>query len=167
MEMIVEKAIRGCAHRLIEPVASLLPQMARGGAKNNGPAPPIDRLGIGPYNWNTECLRGDVEAYGWATSYPQALGLAASFRYCCWCHQKRSMTCSRVCQTNHVFSLACFSPRSSLQNDSLCVCFPCSWLPPCGYGLTSLQKNTNTTVCLCPPLNIFRRRDIKRSTGTC
>ncbi|XP_063168210.1 xylan 1,4-beta-xylosidase-like [Candoia aspera] len=54
-------------------------QMARGGAEDNGPAPPIDRLGIGPYNWNTECLRGDAEAPGWATSFPQALGLAASF----------------------------------------------------------------------------------------
>ncbi|XP_069478717.1 uncharacterized protein [Ambystoma mexicanum] len=54
-------------------------QMARGGVKKNGPAPPIERLGIKPYSWNTECLRGDVEAPGWATSFPQALGLAASF----------------------------------------------------------------------------------------
>lgn len=54
-------------------------QMARGGARENGPAPPIKRLGIKPYSWNTECLRGDVEAPGWATSFPQALGLAASF----------------------------------------------------------------------------------------
>ncbi|XP_062996259.1 uncharacterized protein LOC134408101 [Elgaria multicarinata webbii] len=54
-------------------------QMARGGSNGNAPAPPIKRLGIGPYSWNTECLRGDVEAHGWATSYPQALGLAASF----------------------------------------------------------------------------------------
>nr|XP_008119646.1 PREDICTED: probable beta-D-xylosidase 2 [Anolis carolinensis] len=54
-------------------------QMARGGAGPNGPAPPIERLGIGPFNWNTECLRGDVEAPGWATAFPQALGLAASF----------------------------------------------------------------------------------------
>ncbi|XP_042295708.1 probable beta-D-xylosidase 5 [Sceloporus undulatus] len=54
-------------------------QMARGGAGPNGPAPPIKRLGIGPYNWNTECLRGDVEAPAWATAFPQALGLAASF----------------------------------------------------------------------------------------
>ncbi|XP_013917612.1 PREDICTED: xylan 1,4-beta-xylosidase-like, partial [Thamnophis sirtalis] len=54
-------------------------QMARGGALSNGPAPPIAHLGIGPYQWNTECLRGDAEAPGWATSFPQALGLAASF----------------------------------------------------------------------------------------
>ena len=53
-------------------------QLARGGAGPNGPSPPIHRLGIGPYNWNTECLRGDVMA-GNATSFPQALGLAASF----------------------------------------------------------------------------------------
>lgn len=50
----------------------------------NGPAPPIPRLGIGPYNWNTECLRGDAEAPGWATAFPQALGLAAAFRYQHW-----------------------------------------------------------------------------------
>ncbi|XP_022099649.1 probable beta-D-xylosidase 2 [Acanthaster planci] len=53
-------------------------QMARGGSGPNGPAPPIPRLGIGPYDWDTECLRGDVEA-GNATSFPQALGLAATF----------------------------------------------------------------------------------------
>ena len=55
-------------------------QLARGGAGPNGPSPPIPRLGIGPYNWNTECLRGDFGA-GNATSFPQALGLAASFRW--------------------------------------------------------------------------------------
>ena len=55
-------------------------QLAKGGAgKFGGPAPPIKRLGIGPYSWNTECLRGDAKA-GNATSYPQAIGLAASFR---------------------------------------------------------------------------------------
>ncbi|XP_072276006.1 uncharacterized protein [Pyxicephalus adspersus] len=54
-------------------------QMARGGALKNGPAPAIPRLGVKPHAWNTECLRGDVQAPGWATSYPQALGLAASF----------------------------------------------------------------------------------------
>ncbi|XP_067675105.1 uncharacterized protein [Haliotis asinina] len=54
-------------------------QMARGGAgSSGGPAPAIPRLGIGPYSWNTECLRGDVQA-GNATSFPQAIGLAASF----------------------------------------------------------------------------------------
>ena len=55
-------------------------QMARGGSGPNGPSPPIPRLNIGPYDWDTECLRGDVDA-GNATSFPQALGLAASFRY--------------------------------------------------------------------------------------
>ncbi|XP_075764705.1 uncharacterized protein LOC102460632 isoform X2 [Pelodiscus sinensis] len=60
-------------------LGELVLQMARGGAQHNGPAPPIERLGIKPYNWNTECLRGDAEAPGWATAFPQALGLAASF----------------------------------------------------------------------------------------
>ncbi|XP_077989175.1 uncharacterized protein LOC144443528 [Glandiceps talaboti] len=53
-------------------------QMARGGVLTNGPAPPIDRLGIGPYSWNTECLRGDAKT-GFATSFPQSIGLSASF----------------------------------------------------------------------------------------
>ncbi|XP_035663483.1 probable beta-D-xylosidase 6 [Branchiostoma floridae] len=53
-------------------------QMSRGGAHSNGPAPAIPRLGIQPHQWNTECLRGDPQA-GPATSFPQALGLAATF----------------------------------------------------------------------------------------
>ncbi|XP_067675250.1 uncharacterized protein [Haliotis asinina] len=54
-------------------------QMARrGGGIFGGPAPAIPRLGIKPYSWVTECLRGDVWA-GEATSFPQALGLGASF----------------------------------------------------------------------------------------
>ncbi|XP_076466350.1 uncharacterized protein LOC143297766 isoform X2 [Babylonia areolata] len=54
-------------------------QMARGGhGRDVSPAPPISRLGVGPYSWNTECLRGVVNA-GPATSFPQALGLAATF----------------------------------------------------------------------------------------
>ncbi|XP_027299621.1 uncharacterized protein [Anas platyrhynchos] len=72
-------------HRRLEDLlgrlspAEMVLQVARGGALGNGPAPPIPRLGIAPYNWNTECLRGDAEAPGWATAFPQALGLAAAF----------------------------------------------------------------------------------------
>ena len=55
--------------------------MARGGAhENSSPGINRDNLGIRPYNWNTECLRGDASA-GNATAFPQALGLAAAFRY--------------------------------------------------------------------------------------
>ncbi|KAK7108546.1 uncharacterized protein [Littorina saxatilis] len=56
-------------------------QMAHGGGKNNkgGPAPAIPKLGIKPYEWATECLRGDVSAPANATAFPQALGLAAAF----------------------------------------------------------------------------------------
>ncbi|XP_005105835.1 probable beta-D-xylosidase 7 [Aplysia californica] len=55
-------------------------QMSRGGAGDfGGPAPPIPRLGIGAYNWDTECLRGDVQAVENATGFPQAIGLAATF----------------------------------------------------------------------------------------
>lgn len=53
-------------------------QVSHGGANNNGPAPAIEELGIHPYQWGTECLRGIVGA-GSATSFPQALGLAATF----------------------------------------------------------------------------------------
>jgi beta-glucosidase len=52
-------------------------QMAYGGRETH--APGIERLGIAPYPWGSECLRGDVSA-GPATSFAQALGLAATFR---------------------------------------------------------------------------------------
>jgi len=52
-------------------------QMANGGPHTH--APSIPRLGISPYAWDAECISGDVEA-GPATSFPQALGLAATFR---------------------------------------------------------------------------------------
>ncbi|XP_076444918.1 uncharacterized protein LOC143282917 [Babylonia areolata] len=56
-------------------------QMGRGGAGiHGGPAPAIPRLGIGPYQWDTECLRGDANAPGkGATAFPQSIGLAAAF----------------------------------------------------------------------------------------
>ncbi|KAK7483293.1 hypothetical protein BaRGS_00025460 [Batillaria attramentaria] len=61
-------------------LAEAVLQMSRGGAREiGGPAPAISRLNIGPYQWDTECLRGDVRAPGNATSFPQSLGLAASF----------------------------------------------------------------------------------------
>lgn len=53
-------------------------QMSHGGANKNSPTPAILRLGIEPYQFGTECLRGDVGA-GDATAFPQALGLAAAF----------------------------------------------------------------------------------------
>ena len=40
--------------------------------------PGIERLGVKPYVWSTECLRGHVRQY--ATAFPQSLGLAATFR---------------------------------------------------------------------------------------
>ena len=41
-------------------------------------APPIERLGIPAYNWWNECLHGVARA-GVATSFPQAIGLAATW----------------------------------------------------------------------------------------
>ena len=55
-------------------------QIAMGG--RNTHAPGIPRLSIPPYPWGSECLRGDVDA-GPATSFPQAIGLAATFRSDC------------------------------------------------------------------------------------
>lgn len=52
-------------------------QMAYGGRSTH--APGIPRLGIKPYPWGSECNRGDAEA-GPATSFPQSIGLAATFR---------------------------------------------------------------------------------------
>ncbi|XP_070188990.1 uncharacterized protein [Littorina saxatilis] len=61
-------------------VEEMQEQMGRGGAGVlGGPAPAIPRLGIGPYEWDSECLRGDVQAPGSATAFPQALGLSAAF----------------------------------------------------------------------------------------
>ena len=39
----------------------------------------VPRLGIKPYPWITECLRGQVDTNG--TAFPQALGLSSAFRY--------------------------------------------------------------------------------------
>ena len=43
-----------------------------------GYQPPIPRLGIKPYVWDTECLHGQVHTN--STAFPQSLGLAATFR---------------------------------------------------------------------------------------
>ena len=67
--------VNDLASRLTLP--EMTEQMANGGRLTY--APGIDRLGIPPYPWGSECLRGDVQA-GSATSFPQALGLSASFR---------------------------------------------------------------------------------------
>ncbi|XP_070191048.1 uncharacterized protein [Littorina saxatilis] len=47
-------------------------QMSTGWSMNG-----ISRLDIKPYQWDTECLRGDVDNN--ATSFPQSIGLAAAF----------------------------------------------------------------------------------------
>ena len=41
-------------------------------------APAIDRLGVPAYNWWSECLHGVARA-GYATVFPQAIGLAATW----------------------------------------------------------------------------------------
>lgn len=57
----------------------LTQQLLYGGAgPAHGPAPAIPRLGIGPYQWRSECLHG-YAMDGEATSFPQAISIAASF----------------------------------------------------------------------------------------
>lgn len=41
-------------------IDEIIIQLTYGGYRDAEPAPAIPRLGIGPYNWNTECLRGEV-----------------------------------------------------------------------------------------------------------
>ena len=36
--------------------------------------------GIGPYQWDTECLTGDAQAPGVATGFPTSIGMGATFR---------------------------------------------------------------------------------------
>ncbi|XP_060568312.1 uncharacterized protein LOC132726918 isoform X1 [Ruditapes philippinarum] len=72
-----DKRVDDLVSRLTLP--DVMFQMAKGGTSTHGgPAPAIPRLGIGPFAWNTECLRGDSDA-GIATGFPQAIGLAAAF----------------------------------------------------------------------------------------
>lgn len=52
-------------------------QMAGGGGSTYKPEPAIPRLGIGRYQFDTECLHGVMNMK--ATTFPQAIGLSASF----------------------------------------------------------------------------------------
>ena len=61
----------------------LVEQMTYGGGASRQPCPGIQRLNIQPYNFDTECLRGVVDMP--STSFPQSVGLAASFRYSSVC----------------------------------------------------------------------------------
>ena len=54
----------------------IVPQMLASYRGQHTPA--IERLGIKPYVWITECLSGDVSTNG--TAFPQPIGLAAAFR---------------------------------------------------------------------------------------
>lgn len=104
-------------------------QMARGGAGiNGGPAPAIPRLGIGPYQWDTECLRGDVGAPGsYATAFPQSIGLAAAFSFDL-IYQVAEATAIEVRGKHNDFvkdgnfgdhtGASCFSPVINIMRDS-------------------------------------------------
>lgn len=53
--------------------------MAMGGGGSGQPVPPVPRLGISAYQFDTECLHGVMMVP--VTSFPQSLGLSASFRF--------------------------------------------------------------------------------------
>ncbi|ESO88943.1 hypothetical protein LOTGIDRAFT_154011 [Lottia gigantea] len=99
-------------------------QMAKGGAGINGPAPAIDRLGIKPYQWDTECLHGDVGHN--ATAYPQSIGLAATFSTDL-IFRMAEATAVEVRATNHAnvqngsykghTGLSCFAPVINIMRD--------------------------------------------------
>ncbi|KAK7480728.1 hypothetical protein BaRGS_00027989 [Batillaria attramentaria] len=63
--------------RVADIVNRLTLEEMQGEMAHGFPTPPISRLGIAPYQFATECLRGDVGNNG--TAFPQALGLAAAF----------------------------------------------------------------------------------------
>lgn len=54
-------------------------QLGSGGGVTPNPEPAIPRLGIGVYQFDTECLHGVMNMK--TTTFPQAIGLSASFRY--------------------------------------------------------------------------------------
>ena len=62
--------------RAEELVARMKPEEKVTQLRYNSPA--IERLGIPAYNWWNEALHGVARA-GVATSFPQAIGMAASF----------------------------------------------------------------------------------------
>lgn len=56
----------------------MVDQMANGGGVPDKPAPGIERLGIPPYNFDTECLRGIAGLN--STTFPMPINMAATFR---------------------------------------------------------------------------------------
>jgi beta-glucosidase len=55
----------------------IIDQMAYAGGWDAGVTPAIPRLGILPYSWGTECLRGDISEN--STGFPQAINLASTW----------------------------------------------------------------------------------------
>ncbi|XP_071113743.1 uncharacterized protein [Haliotis cracherodii] len=75
----IDERVADLINRLsLDEIAEQMAGAGGGGMHGGEPSPAIPRLGIGKFVWSVECLRGDGMA-GNATSFPQALGLAASF----------------------------------------------------------------------------------------
>ncbi|KAK6187931.1 hypothetical protein SNE40_005850 [Patella caerulea] len=102
-----------------------IPEMMGQMSKGTGGTDAIPRLGIQPYEWWTECLRGDVQGGG--TGYAEALGLAAAFSTQLIYDVARA-TAIEVRAQNTIFSkegnyglgtgLSCFSPVINIMRDS-------------------------------------------------
>ncbi|XP_050392508.2 uncharacterized protein LOC126811077 [Patella vulgata] len=91
-----------------------------------GKVPAIPRLGIKPYSWATECLRGDVRA-GNATSYPEPIGLGAMFSEDLLFKLARATGLEVRAKNNNYTQhnsygafkgLSCFSPVINIMRDS-------------------------------------------------
>ncbi|KAK6171513.1 hypothetical protein SNE40_019688 [Patella caerulea] len=102
-------------------ISEMVGQMSKG----NGGTDAIPRLGIKPYEWWTECLRGDVQQGG--TGFAESIGLAAAFSTDVIYDVARA-TAIEVRAKNTVFSkqgkyglgtgLSCFSPVINIMRDS-------------------------------------------------
>ncbi|XP_050390277.1 uncharacterized protein LOC126809650 [Patella vulgata] len=102
-----------------------IPEMVGQMAKGTGGTDAIPRLEIKPYEWWTECLRGDVQQGG--TGFAESIGLAAAFSTDVIYDVARA-TAIEVRAKNTVFSqqgkyglgtgLSCFSPVINIMRDS-------------------------------------------------
>ncbi|XP_050390278.1 uncharacterized protein LOC126809651 [Patella vulgata] len=113
-----DKRVDDLVSRLTIP--EMVGQMSRG----SGGTFPIPRLGIKPYAFYSECLRGDVKQP--ATPFPEALGLAAAFSTDVIYNVARA-TGIELRALNTMFSnngsynngqgLSCFSPVINIMRD--------------------------------------------------
>ncbi|XP_067674571.1 uncharacterized protein [Haliotis asinina] len=124
----IDERVADLINRLsLEEIAEQMAGAGGGGMHGGEPSPAIPRLGIGKFVWSVECLRGDAMA-GNATSFPQALGLAATFNRDI-IYQVSTATAAEVRAKNNDFKkqgifhdhtgLGCFSPVINIMRHPL------------------------------------------------